>query len=796
MKKPIAILILSLIFFTEHIYSQELLQNIRGSVTDQESMAPLPGATVIVEGSDPLIGTTTDVDGQFILRDVPVGRHTISVSYIGYEKIIIPEIMVSSAKETILRFTLNEEVSTLEEVVIKPKHEKGKPVNEMAMISARSFTVEETKRYPAAISDPARMAKNFAGVTGGDDAGNEIIIRGNSPTSMLWRLEGVEIPSPNHFAEEGYSSGFVSILSSNLVGNSDFLTGAFPGEYGNAIAGVFDINLRSGNNMKRETALQVGVLGTDISMEGPFKKGYGGSFLFNYRYSTLSIMENLGLIPGAGGIPEYQDLSFKINLPAGRAGVFALWGIGGKARSVDRNETDPSEWETYWDRIGFDYRTGMGATGITHTYFPDNASYIKSTLAFTGQQSGEKQEIYTPNGQAGENTLAWPEPYSESDYNKTNVKANVLYNRKVNSKFSFRTGITYTNMRYNMTAEGIDEAADYTWRSWIDQSGQTWMMQGFASAKYRFSRKLSATGGLHMLYFGLNKELSVEPRIAFKLNCSPTQSIGLAAGVHSRHNDLTTYYMQVPINENFYSTPNSDLKLRKAFHLVLSHDHMLSKDLRLLIEVYYQYLWDLPVAADTAYTFSSVNGNWDEQYIDSLVSDGIGRNFGIEMTLEKFFTNRFYFLITGSFFDSKYRASNGKWYNTRFNVNYATNFVGGKEFVVGKDKNNFIGLNLKLTWAGGMRDTPIDYEKSMEEGYSVIVQDERYELRHQDYFRTDFGISYRLNKRRVSHTFSLDIQNLTNHQNVMYEYYDPENGAIMKEYHLGILPVLNYKIEF
>jgi hypothetical protein len=254
--------------------------------------------------------------------------------------------------------------------------------------------------------------------------------------------------------------------------------------------------------------------------------------------------------------------------------------------------------------------------------------------------------------------------------------------------------------------------------------------------------------------------------------------------------------MQVPLDENTYSTPNSDLKLRKAFHLVLSHDHMLAKDLRLLVEVYYQHLWNLPVASDTSYTFCSINGNWDERYVDTLVSDGIGRNFGLEMTLEKFFTNRFYFLVTGSFFDSKYRASNGKWYNTRFNVNYATNFVGGKEFAVGKDKNNFIGLNLKLTWAGGMRDTPIDYEKSMEEGYSVIVQDERYELRHQDYFRTDFGISYRLNKRRVSHTISLDIQNLTNHQNVMYEYYDPENVAIMTEYHLGILPVLNYKIEF
>ncbi len=796
MRASLAIIVFSLIIHVSNAFGQELHQNIRGTVTDRESMVPLPGATVIVEGSDPLIGTTTALDGTFCLHDVPVGRHTIAVSYIGYETIIIPEILVSSAKETILTFTLNEEINTLNEVVVKPTREKGKPVNDMAMISARSFTVEETKRYPAAISDPARMAKNFAGVTGGDDAGNEIIIRGNSPSSMLWRLEGVEIPSPNHFSEEGYSSGFVSILSSNLIDNSDFITGAFPAEYGNALSGVFDINLRKGNNMKRETAIQIGVMGTDIAVEGPFKKGYGGSYLLNYRYSTLGLMDKMGLIPGAGGIPEYQDLSFKFNLPAGKAGVFSLWGIGGKAKSVDKNENDPSEWETYWDRIGFEFKTGMGAAGITHTWFPDEKSFLKTTIALTGEKSGEKQEIYTAHAQGPEYTLGDPDPYSDSDYNKTSIKANVLFNRKINSRFSFRSGLTYTNMKYNMKAEGVDEEDEFQWRSWIKQEGSTWMMQGFTSAKFRLSRKVSATGGLHLLYFGLNNEFSVEPRMAIKMQCSPTQSIGIAAGIHSHHDALTTYFMQVPFDENTYVTPNTDLSLRKALHVVLSHDHMLSEDLRLLVEVYYQYLWNLPVAFDTASTFSSVNGNWDEHYVDTLVSDGIGRNFGLEMTLEKFFTRRFYFLVTGSMFDSKYRASNGKWYNTRYNVHFATNIVGGKEFAVGKDKNNFIGLNLKLSWAGGMRDTPIDLEKSIEEGSVVIKQDERYELSHQDYFRTDFGISYRMNRKRVSHTFSLDIQNITNHQNEMYEYYDPENFNIKTEYHMGILPVLNYKIEF
>lgn len=795
MKKTLLFIIM--IFTLSHLSIAQLHQTIRGTVSDKESMASLPGATVVLSGSDPLIGTTTDSEGRFVLDKVPVGRHTLAVSFIGYEKIIIPEIMVSSAKEVVLDLSLVEEISSLDEVVIKPAKEKGKPINDMAMISARSFTVEETRRYPASVSDPARMAKNFAGVTGGDDAGNEIIIRGNAPNTMLWRLEGVEIPSPNHFSEEGYSSGFVSILSSNLVDNSDFLTAAFPGEYGNAISGVFDINLRKGNSMKRETAIQVGVMGTDVAVEGPFSKKSNGSYLVNYRYSTLGIMDNLGLLGTADGVPVYQDLSFKVNLPMGRAGVISAWGIGGNAESVDKNGLNPEEWETYWDRISFTYRTAMGSTGLTHTYFTDDRSYLKTTLALTGSGTDDHQDIYKNTGAGSENVGPGdPEPYYTSEYYKISMKANILFNRKVNARFSYRNGLNYTHMRYSLEAEGVDEGDNGRWRSWVRQDGNTWMMQAYASMKYRLNRKVSATGGLHMLYFGLNRELSLEPRLGIKLQCSPTQSIGLAAGIHSRHNALTTYFMEVPTGEDAYSTPNTDLKLLNAFHVVLSHDHMLAKDLRFLVEVYYQHLWNLPVAMDTSSTFSTVNGRGNEAFSDTLVSDGLGRNFGLEMTLEKFFTNRFYFLLTGSFFDSRYRASNGKWYNTKYNVHFATNLVGGKEFAVGREKDNFLGVNLKLTWAGGMRDTPIDIGQSEQAGEAVYIQNERYEMSLKDYFRSDFGISYTINRPKVAHTISFDVQNLTNNSNVMYKYYDPEHNTLETQYHLGIMPILNYKIEF
>ena len=115
----------------------------------------------------------------------------------------------------------------------------------------------------------------------------------------------------------------VNLISSQLLSNSDFFTSAFPAEYGNALAGVFDIKLRTGNNENREYAFQAGLLGIDFAAEGPFIKGKEASFLFNYRYSTFGLMVDMSLLP-TEQIPRYQDLSFKINLPTKKAGLFSL----------------------------------------------------------------------------------------------------------------------------------------------------------------------------------------------------------------------------------------------------------------------------------------------------------------------------------------------------------------------------------------------------------------------------------------------------------------------------------------
>jgi len=277
------ILFILSISFSNSFAQNNYTQTIRGTVIDKSSQSPLIGASIILMNSDPLIGTITDIDGKFRLENIPVGRQGITISYLGYNTIALPGLNLTSGKELVLTIELEENITSLSKVVITAEQRKDIAINEMATVSARSFTVEETERYAGSLGDPSRMVSNFAGVSMTNDSRNDIIIRGNSPSGLLWRLDGIEIPNPNHFGAFGTTGGPVSMLNNNLLTNSDFITSAFPAEYGNAMSGVFDLKMRHGNNEKREYVGQIGFNGFELGAEGPFKKGSRASYLANYR---------------------------------------------------------------------------------------------------------------------------------------------------------------------------------------------------------------------------------------------------------------------------------------------------------------------------------------------------------------------------------------------------------------------------------------------------------------------------------------------------------------------------------
>jgi hypothetical protein len=765
-----------------------LTQTIRGTVLDKESQTPVIGASVIITGTDPVKGSSTDANGNFRIDGVPVGRHTIKITSIGYEDQIIPEMLVGTGKEVILNVRMSESLIQMSEiVVVAAQQEKGKPINDMATLSARSISVEETKRYAASINDPARAAQSFAGVSSTDDVSNEIVIRGNSPKGVLWRLEGVEIPNPNHFAEEGSAGGAVSILSVNMLDNSDFFTGAFPAEYGNALSGVFDIKLRRGNNEKREYAFQAGLLGIDFAVEGPFNKNSRASYLANYRYSTLSILDNIGIKVAGTAIPKFQDFSFKVYLPTPKAGNFSLWGIGGLSSQQQEADKDSTLWESKYDRYQDEFTAKMGAVGLTHTYFLDEKTFFESVVSFSGNRN-----VYTRD------TLNFeynPALDYQDNFTHTAFRGSVMMNRKFNARHTLRTGIIFSHLSFDLFAQGRDRDFGNQIVRFVENQGSSQLFQSYAQWKYRIAQNLTLNTGVHYLHLALNGSKSLEPRAGLKWDFAPTQSLGVGVGTHSRQEAMSTYFAQYRMADGGYVTPNKNLGFTKASHAVFSYENRLKEDLRLKTEVYYQWLSKVPVRTDPASTTAIINRE-DGYVTDSLVNKGTGRNYGLELTLEKFFTNNYYFLATTSLYDSKYTAANGVEYNTRFNGNFVANLTAGKEIKVGRRKTNLIGLNTRVIWAGGKRYTPINLEASQAAGEAVYYQDKTFSEQAPNYYRADIRVSYRKNNPKASHIISLDIQNVSNRLNVYSKYYDEDKAEISTSYQTGLIPVLNYRIEF
>lgn len=779
----------TLVFFLFSFVSaaQTLTQTVRGTVVDRHIQTPMIGATVVIAGSNPLIGATTDINGHFKMEQVPVGVYTLHITYLGYKEIFLPNVTVNSGKETVLNIEMEENIISSKEVIVTADAHKEKPLNEMSMVSARTFSVEETQKFAAAINDPGRMVSSFAGVVSTDDGSNNISIRGNSPNGLLWRMEGVDIPNPNHFSNVGSSGGGVAILSAQVLSNSDFLTGAFAAEYGNALSGVFDLKLRKGNNEKKEFTVKAGVLGLDFAAEGPFAKDYSGSYLVNYRYSTLGILSKMGVL-GDESLTTFQDLSFNIFLPTKKYGYFSVFGFGGLSKDVQHAKKDSVLWieniNTKYDDVFF---ANSGAAGITHSFIINPKTYIRSSLSLSKTSNGDKLSFCNE-----EYNLI---PSIDEKYEEQKLTLMSTLNYKFNAKNLLRSGITVSNIRYNLKQSYYNSSTE-SLEQFINSQGSTNLLQTFSEWQYRPVEKLTFTGGVHYMELLLNHTFSVEPRAALRWEFSRKQSVSFGYGLVSQIQPLGIYFSEATDGTGNISMPNKKLEFTKANHFVVSYDYLLTPQLRLKTEFYYQMLFHVPIDTAKGSTYSILNQSQD-YYMGALQNNGTGRNYGVEFTLEKFLSNHYYFLLSSSLYQAKYTAQDGVERNTRFNTNYVNALTAGKDFEWNKrGKNRTFGINTKILYMGGMRSTPINLNKSIEENTVVYDEGKAFSIQSPAYFRFDAGVSLKNNHRKFTSTWQFDVQNVTNRKNIGGQYFSTEKNKIITYYQTPLIPVLSYKVEF
>ncbi|MFZ5999059.1 MAG: TonB-dependent receptor [Bacteroidota bacterium] len=773
-------------------------QTIRGTVVDKASKQPLIGATLVVVNSSPVLGAVTDESGAFAIQKVPVGRAVVRATFVGYEPFESDEFIVSSAKVVVLNIELTEGIM-LEGVELRAARMVSDPLNESAVISSRSFSVEETERISASVNDMGRMALSFPGVQKGqNDTENDVIIRGNSSFGVLWRLEGIDIPNPNHFARPGTSGGGITVFSAQLLSRSDFFSGGMPAEYGNALSGAFDVHFKKGNLERAEHRAKIGLLGLDFATEGPIKKGVA-SYVANYRYSTLGLLNKMGFnLVGERVSNEFQDFSFNVYAKSkNNKDHFTMFGLGGLSKEhytpvADPAQRDPgvaNEWE---EKIN---SSDMGALGVTHSHTFNQKSYLHTVVALMSSKIGRADDTLDLSNV--------PYRYNHQRFLDTRISTAVSFNHRFSARHNFKVGliahqIFYDFDRLSRPRTSVSDVSLQNFLIRVNGGGTAQTFQSYAQETFT-QGPLTAHVGAHWLLLQLNGRNAVDPRASVRYQIGTNQHISFATGQHSQMLPLPAYFFiqrdSLSPTDIRESQPNFHLPVIRSWHNLLSYVFSIRQNLKITTELYYQSLSRVPIAPQTNSTYWMLNSQDDYPNV-ATVSEGLGKNYGIDLVVEKSFSNSLYFLLTGLLFDSKFKTATGTWYNTRFNSRWSTTATAGKEFSLRKGRTLQIGG--RVLYNGGFRYSPYDPVLSQQQGRYVEQAGSEWTGQVPSYFRTDVRFVYRFNSTKYAGQVSLDIQNLTSKANVNSVGYDPvANKTYFRTYDgVSFIPVLAVQFDF
>ncbi len=638
------------------------------------------------------------------------------------------------------------------------------------------------------------MAVNYAGVSMADDKVNGIVIRGNSPSGVLWRLEGIEISNPSHFGQQGTTGGPISMLNSNLLATSDFFSSAFPAEYGNATAGVFDLRLRDGNKNRFSGTAQIGFNGFELGLEGPIWFGDNkprGSFIANYRYSFLDFVNKIMKLDfGMGSaLPKYQDFAAVAHIPTTKAGDFKFITLIGKsAINIGRSFDLEAAIE---DNLlqATDYTSSLSLYGLTHQIAigKQKNGFLKSGISYQRFNTGTSMDsIDFTNEQYAVRYRGMS--------NEDKIAAFTQFKYRFNTKNNLTVGLNSTTFLTNLKDSGYIAEAMPFYVYELKTKAST-LLQAHATWQHKFTDELTLNLGVHGQYYLLSNEIIGEPRVGLKWQFSPKQSLSFGYGMHSQIQSRDLYFYTAA--DKGLSIDNTKLKSTRSHQVVLGYDFSFAKDFRIKAEAYYQYLYKVPVAVDMP-QWSGLNmgpvNYFNKALPDSILNNGTGQNVGLEITFEKFFSKGYYLLATVSLFDSKYKGEDGVLRNTGFNTNYIVNLLGGYELKLGKI--HFLNFSVKGTFSGGNPYIPVDLDASIAAGREVLDWDRAFTVRNPYHLRLDAKIAYKVVLKKATIEWAFEAQNILNRKHLFAQYYNTATESIGEITQMPFTPMFLFRVTF
>ncbi len=748
-----------LFFFNVHILAQDF-GTLRGFVMDADG-EPMIGANIrVLQANTDILetGAITDENGIFILEKLKTGAYTLQISYVGFQN-KTQNVTIGAGKVISLKIIMDELNKSI-----------GVPIEIWSPKFSPVLTSKEIYEAPAVYDDPGRTASLLAGVNVVDDGTNIISVRGNNPNSLKWYLEGIEIPNPNHTPNAGTSSdrittsgGGVNMIKPQFFQSTAFYNGAFNTGLGNATGGILDMRINKEMPKRNQHSIQIGLIGLEALSKGAINREKGSFYNASVRYSTVGLLANgFGLDFGGEKI-SFIDANLSVFFPTKKYGNFTLFNISGLSSNIFRTQRDTANWEVQKDRFDIDFYSATNITGVSHQ-FSKNQHYFETTVAYSIWNAVRKGNRLDDN------------------FNATLTQQDSLQHRR----FSFRTKYRYYNFSAELNASQLnyqlynfDSTANFrangTQNGWLIQPSLGYLLFKNSNYYLRF--------GLHSMIYTENGSYSVEPRVTYIKNLPGRRGdLTLSYGLHSQLQAPEVYLSANNLGERI----NQNLDFTRSHHLNLKY----LKESRygkyaFQIQGYYQYLFDIPIANAADRSFSVIN-DLNSFITDTLANEGVGQNYGLELSYRKNFDQNFYISTNLTLYQSKYKGGDGEWRNTRYNGNTIANIFVGKDWIKRRinDKNRVIlrkiGMYGRAVYAGGFRTTPIDLTASQQAGRTLYLENQAFTDQQPDVFRLDVRFYWKKeifsdkmpNSPFRTHTFALDIQNITNQQNVAFNYFD------------------------
>mgnify|MGYP001942472106 CR=1 FL=1 len=759
-----------------------LTQDLTGRVVNKTTQKGIPGVKVVVTDVDPILFGITDTSGYYLIKSVELGTHSISFSSIGFERSEWDQINFTSGKQVILNVGLVETNEVLEQVTISTSR-NGRPVNLMANVSARSIDISKTLKFPGSIGDISRIVTAYPGVSGPPYASfNFVTVRGNSPSATKHQLNGVEMINSNHLATASGTGGMISVTSMNSLDKFDFYTSAFPAEFFNATGSVFDLKLRNGNLSKYENSIGLSFLGLDLFSEGPLKKK-NASYLVNYRYSTFGLIDKLIAI---NAIPKYQDLTVNLYNQTDKFGQFNLFFVGGLSDYNFNVEYDSTKWENINDRSQRNRGSDIGVLGLKHQIKAGQKSFWNTTISGQLGRNFNYQNYLQDDLTFDKRDSIYHTSYQFDIHTTLNTR----FSRRHFNKTGIRLSSKFNNLyaiQYNWLKSDFDTL--------VNNLVNFNLLSIYSNSKILITDKTYIIAGVNANYNDLENRINIEPRFGLRHMLTPNTQLNFGAGLYSKLEHQLVYYSNYFDNEGLVTiSPNLNLESQKSVHTVFGVDHYYSKRVHHKSEVYYQYIYNSPASSISGFSMISNLAYNSPQILDTKST---GWNYGLETTIEGYF-DQAYFIVSGTWFDSKYKGGDGIIRNTEANSSYGGNVILGKSFRIGKKKGktNLIETNISFSGNGGLYYSPVDLEESIKHQRTVHDFSQANSLRRAPTMRVDYSFSFQFNKPKYSGKFFIQIKNLYSNKVVTYDYFDTISQTIKPFTDFGLVPVLGVKFDF